>query len=300
MSVTQLRAFHFVAAAGSYSQAARSMAVSQSTLSGQVRQLEAASGMALFERKARGVVLTPDGEALYKVTSRLFAALAEARTLLKSRTNEGGRLRIAADGVVHSLPILQALKQRRPKLVFSLIVQNSDSVIEQLLEYRADIGITAQFPTDPRLHVRPLSSMRIGVFLPERHPWTARTDLCLADLSGCAFVLRERGSRTREVFEQNLALQDIALGPVLEVSTREGVREAVAAGFGAGVVADLEFGFDSRLRFLPLRDAPIAIDEYLVCLDERRRLPIVTEFFACALATFTPPASPGRSGPATA
>lgn len=300
MSVTQLRAFHFVASAGSYSQAARGISVSQSTLSGQVRQLEAASGMALFERKARGVTLTPDGEALYKVTSRLFGALAEARTLLKSRQIEGGRLRVAADGVVHSLPILRALKQQRPKLVFSLIVQNSDSVIEQLLEYRADIGITAQLPTDGRLHVRPLSSMKIGVFLPERHPWTARSELYLADLRDCPFVLRERGSRTREVFEQNLALQNITLGPILEVSTREGVREAVAAGFGAGVVADLEFGFDTRLRFLPLRDAPLAIDEYLVCLDERRRLPIIAEFFACAAATFTPPASPALSDPEAA
>ncbi|WP_454684192.1 LysR family transcriptional regulator [Ancylobacter moscoviensis] len=325
VSVTQLRAFHFVAAAGGYSQAAREMAVSQSTLSGQVRQLETASGVALFERKPRGVTLTHDGEALYKVTSRLFAALAEAGMLLKSPQVEGGRLRVASDGVVHCLPILRLLKMRRPKLAFSLIVQNSDSVIEQLLEYRVDIGITAQLPADERLHVRPLTHMKIGIFLPERHPWAARPELSLADLEGCPFVLRERGSRTRAVFEQNLAQKGVTLGPVLEVSTREGVREAVAAGFGAGAICDLEFGFDSRLRYVPLRDASICIDEYVVCLDERRRLPIIADFFACAEAAFalpavagaaltgptpaslalaapalTLPASPARSGPAAA
>lgn len=299
-SVTQLRAFHFVAVAGGYSQAAREMSVSQSTLSGQVRQLETAAGVALFERKARGVTLTPDGEELYKVTSRLFAALTEAATLLKGPLPEGGRLRVASDGVVHCLPILQALKQRRPRLTFTVIVRNSDSVIEQLLEYRADIGITAQMPKDERLDVRLLTNMKIGVFLPRRHPWAARTELSLADLNGCPFVLRERGSRTREVFEQNLAQHGVTLGPVLEVSTREGVREAVATGFGVGVIADLEFGFDTRLAYLPLKDATVSIDEYVVCLAERRRLPVIADFLACAAATFTPPASPAKSGPSAA
>lgn len=299
-SVTQLRAFHHVAAAGGYSQAAREISVSQSTLSGQVRQLEAASGLALFERKARGVTLTRDGEALYRVTSRLFAALAEADTLLRSKQTEGGRLRVAADGVVHSLPILLALKVRRPKLVFSLVVDNSDSVIEQLLEYRVDIGITAQLPKSERLHVRRLTTMKIGIFLPAQHPWASRGELHVAELQGNPFVLREHGSRTRQVFEQNLALQGTTLGPVLEVSTREGVREAVAAGFGLGVVADLEFGFDSRLRYLPLCDAPLVIEEFVVCLDERKRLPIIADFLSCAAETFTPPALPVRSDPPAA
>ncbi len=264
------------------------MAISQSTLSGQVRQLETSSGVALFERKARGVSLTADGEALYKITSRMFAALAEAGMLLKQPRTAGGRLRVAADGVVHCLPILRLLKTRRPHLAFSLTVQNSESVIETLLEYRADIGITAQLPRDDRLHVRSLASMRLGVFVAAQHPWAERTGMNLAELEGAAFVLRERGSRTRAIFEQNLARAGVGLGPVLEVVSREGVREAVAAGFGVGVTADLEFGFDSRLRYIPLADAAIGIDEYVVCNDEHRRLPIVADFLACAVETFRP------------
>ncbi|MDF1586450.1 LysR family transcriptional regulator [Marinimicrococcus flavescens] len=288
MSVTQLRAFHLVAAAGGYSQAAREMAVSQSTLSAHVRQLEAASGLALFERKPRGVVLTPDGEALYQVTSRLFTALAEARIILKREAADGGRLRVAADGAGHCLPILSALRQRRPNLVFSLQVLNSGAVIEQLLDYRADAGITAQAPSNERIYSRPLTSMRVGAFVPKEHSWARRGRLRMKDLEGCAFVLRERGSRTRAVFEQNLERHDVTLGPVLEVSTREGVREAVAAGFGVGVTADLEFGFDARLRYLPISDATETIDEFVVCLEERKRVPIIAEFFACAEAVILP------------
>ncbi len=299
-SVTQLRAFHFVAMAGGYSQAAREMAVSQSTLSGQVRQLEGLSGVVLFERGPRGVTLTADGEALYEVTCRLFSALAEAGRMLKSRQAEGGRLRLASDGPVHSLPILGALRRRRPKLIFSIQLHNSDSVIEQIVQYRADVGITAQMPRDSRFHVQPLNSMKVGVFMRKDHPWARRRSLTVRELQGLPFVLRERGSRTREIFEQNLAAHDVTLGDVIEVSTRDGVRETVAAGFGLGAIADLEFGYDSRLHYLPLQDARIAISEYVVCLGERRRMPMIADFFRCAADAFQPEAPAGQLDPEAA
>lgn len=299
-SVTQLRAFHFVATSGGYSQAAREMAISQSTLSGQVKQLEAIAGVVLFERGPRGVRLTADGEALYEVTARLFSALSEAGRMLKSRQSEGGRLRLASDGTAHSLPILRALRRRRPKLVFSIQLHNSDSVIEQVAQYRADVGITAQMPTDSRFHVQPLTTMKVGVFLPKNHPWVHRRSVSVKDLQGLPFVLRERGSRTREVFEQNLAAHDVTLGDIIEVSSRDGVRETVAAGFGFGVIGDIEFGFDTRLHFLPLRDASIAINEFVVCLDERRRMPMIAEFFRCAADAFLPPEQADHPNPEAA
>lgn len=289
MSITQLRAFHVVAVCGGFSRAAREMAVSQSTLSAQVRQLEAASGIQLFLRKPRGVLLTPDGQALFDVTKRLFAAELEARTFLRRDARQaGGHLRLAADGVFHPVPILARLQKGRPHLTFTLNIGNSEQVIEQLLDHRVDVGITARLPADRRLHVRPMLSMGIGVFMLAGHPWAARTGIAIRELAGHAFVLRERGSVTREVFEQNLAEHGVAIGPALEVTTPEGVREMVAGGFGLGIVADREFGHDTRLRFVPLADARIAIDEYMICLEERRRIPLVRDFLACAGALFGP------------
>ena len=171
MSVTQLRAFHFVAMAGGYSQAAREISISQSTLSAQVRQLEASSGLSLFERTPRGVILTPDGRALYNITSRLFAALGQATNLLKSQRSGTGRLRVCADGVTHALPILAKLRERRPELNFQLVIQNSDRVVEHLLQQQADVGISANPLRDERLYVRPLINLRIGAFVPKTHPW---------------------------------------------------------------------------------------------------------------------------------
>jgi aminoethylphosphonate catabolism LysR family transcriptional regulator len=284
VSTKHLRAFHFVALAGGFSRAARELGIGQSTLSAQVRHLEAGSGVNLFERNPRGVVLTDKGRVLFEVTSRLFAAEAEARSILRGEgARAGGHLRLAADGAFHPAPILAAMKAERPQLTFALSIGNSEQVIDSIIDHRADVGITARLPTDPRLLVRPMLSMGLGVFVPAGHPWDGLSRISMAQLAGVGFVLRERGSVTRQVFEQNAAEHQIRLGPVIEVSTREGVREMVAAGFGVGVIGDSEFGFDSRLRLLRIVDAHRRICEYAVCLAEHRRLPLVREFLARAV-----------------
>ncbi len=66
------------------------------------------------------------------------------------------------------------------------------------------------------------------------------------------------------------------------MQTREAVREAVAAGFGIGVVFESEFGNDARFRPIHVADADLAVGEYVVCLEERRRLALVRTFIDIA------------------
>lgn len=278
MSITQLRAFHYVALAGGFSQAARELATSQSTLSGQVGQLEASSGVSLFDRKPRGAVVTSEGQALLELTTRLFAAETEIREFLRDEAGRSGYLRVAADGPVLPLPILASLRAARTGLRISLSIDNSDRVIDALVNFRADVGITARYPNDTRLHAQQYLTMKLGLCVPADHALAPRSSVTMEELAGRAFILREKGSLTREVFEKNTLEHAVKLGPVMEISTREGGREAVAAGFGIGVVADLEFGHDSRLRFIPISDAHHTISEYAVCLSERKHLPLVREF----------------------
>lgn len=223
--------------------------------------------------------LSPQGERLFEITARLFQAENEAKAFLRGDTDSaGGHLRVAADGPVLPLPILSRLKAERPQLTFSLSVDNSARVMEQIIDYRADVAITARAPDDPRLYGVKFLSMRLGLCVPVFHTLAARESVFVAELEGLSFVMRERGSRTREIFEKNLADHGISIQPVIEISSREGVREAIANGVGCGVVADLEFGHDARLSFVPLCDATELIDEYAICLAERRHLPLVRRF----------------------
>ena len=283
MNLTQLRAFHVVARAGSFSLAARTGGASQPTLSAQVKALEASYGVGLFARKGRGVQLTPVGQSLHAITARLFAAEDEAQALLAgSRALTRGHLRVSADSAYHVMPILAALKGRHAGLTFSLKIDNSAAVIDQLIDHSADIAVMAKMTSDPRLFSMKLREDRLVLFARRNHAWAKRRRIVLADIAGRDLVVRERGSITREVFETRLAQADVKPGTLMEVQTREAVREAVAAGFGVGVVFESEFGNDSRFSPIQVADADLAVGEYVVCLEERKRLALVRTFIEIA------------------
>jgi DNA-binding transcriptional LysR family regulator len=71
----------------------------------------------------------------------------------------------------------------------------------------------------------------------------------------------------------------------MEISGREGVREAVAAGFGIGIVAENELLADSRLRALPVNDAELVHAEFVVCLQEMRSLRVNDAFLEMVSAS---------------
>ena len=279
MNVSGLRAFHAVAEAGSFTRAAAATGLSQPTLSSQVRLLELSHEASLFDRKGRGVLLTPLGKKLLDVTTRLFAAEDDARALLEgARTLRSGHLRVAADSATHVMPLLSALRKRHHGLTFSLSIDNSTNVLQQLLDYGADIGVTARATSDPRLHSVLLRRDRLMLFAPQGHPLAASRSIPMADLGGQDLVIRETGSITREVFESRLAEASVRPGVLVEVQGREAVREAVAAGFGIGIVFDSEFTIDPAFVPIEITDADLDVAEYVVCLESRRKLPLLRGF----------------------
>jgi aminoethylphosphonate catabolism LysR family transcriptional regulator len=280
---TQLRAFHLVADAGSFSLAARTAGLSQPTLSAQVRALEASYAVDLFDRRGRGVRMTPTGQSLFALTTRLVAAEDEARALLTGgRALTRGHLRVSADSAYHVMPILAELKRLHPGLTFTLKIDNSAVVLDQLTEHGADVAVMAKMTSDPRIYSMKLREDRLIVFVPQGHAWARRRHIRLTELAGRDIVVRERGSITREVFEARLAQAGVVSGSLIEVQTREAVREAVAAGFGVGVVFDSEFGTDARFHAIEVSDSDLSVGEYVVCLQERQRLAVVRAFLNVA------------------
>lgn len=292
MISTGLHAFHAVAQAGSFTKAARARNVSQPTLSAQVRALEEAHGVRLFDRRGRSVVLTPLGQSLLVITTRLFAAEEEAQALLAgARTLTRGHLRIAADSPTHVMPLLARLKSRHAGVTFSLRIGNSSDVLQLVLDCSADVAVTAKQTSDPQIHSIRLRADRLVAFVPSGHPWSRRETAALGEFEGQDLVIRERGSITREVFETRLAEARVRPGALLEVQTREAVREAVGAGFGIGIIFDSEFGHDPGLESLQVTGADLLVAEYVVCLEERRRIPLVRGLLDIARELAREPAS---------
>jgi LysR family transcriptional regulator, low CO2-responsive transcriptional regulator len=277
--LTGLKAFHAVAVAGSFTRAASAIGLSQPTLSSQVALLEAKHAVSLFDRKRRGVTLTPTGKRLLDVTSRIFAAEEEALDLLRgARSIQTGHLRIAADNASHVMPVLARLRAANPGLTFSMTIDNSTNILQRLLDYEADLGVMARLTSDPRIFSLRLKRDRLILFVPACHPLAARGFVDIAELQDVDIVIREPGSVTREVFEASLTQAGVRPGRLVEVQSREAVRETVAAGFGIGVIFESELGADPVFRPVIVRDSDLGVAEYVACLENRRRLANIKGF----------------------
>jgi aminoethylphosphonate catabolism LysR family transcriptional regulator len=276
MNHAQMKAFHAVAREGGFSAAARALGLTQPTLTVQVRALEEAYNVPLFHRRGRQVSLTRAGEELYTLTQRYFSVEREAGEFLRAEGGlSQGRVSIAADGPFHLMPLIGAISDELPGLEIVVSVGNSEAVVRALLDYEAEFGLLSEYRMDDRLAVLSASRHPIVLMMPAGHEWAGRSGISITELHGAPMVLREKGSSTRRTFETALAAAVITPKVVLEIGSREAVREAVAAGLGLGVVQEPELGEDARIAAAPIKGADLQATELIVCLEERRESPVM-------------------------
>ena len=103
-------------------------------------------------------------------------------------------------------------------------------------------------------------------------PWS------IAFLDDTPLVLRETGSVTRQTLEREMHQAGLRIRPAIQVEGREAAREAVVVGIGVGVVSASEFGADSRVYAMPIRDCTQRMKETLVCLKEQSSRRVVVTF----------------------
>lgn len=281
--LAELKAFDATARFGSMSAAARALGITQPTVSMHVGRLESQFGVELFHRRGRRVELTDFGATLRDVTHRIFRGEEDAAALLASARNRyTGRLVLCAVGPYNVTPMIRRYLERWPGVEIAVSVGDSREIVERVLDYRGDLGVLVHSVDDPRIHCVPLRRQRLMVFAPRGHPLAARTSVRLADLQGQAFVVREVGSTTRRVFEEGLRAAGVTVRVAVEMGSREAVREAVAQGLGLGVVADTAYVGDARLVPLPIEGAGLHTHPHVICLADRRQVPLVAEFLRVA------------------
>ena len=259
------------------------MNVTQPTLSQQVKLLEETYGVRLLDRTGRGVQPTTLGKALFEITHRLFEIEQEAAELLTgAKRLTSGRILIGADGPFHVVPLIRRFQQIHPGPEVMLSLGNSTEMLANLLSTKLDVVMIADLPGDSRLFAVPLRRDPILAILPAGHALARRRALRLQDIAGELLIMREPGSVTRKVVERGFAELDLTPSRVMEIGSREAVREAAAGGLGIGFVSAMETMPDPRVVLLPIYGVRMDIDEYAVCLRERRHLATVKAFLQVA------------------
>ena len=165
MDWDKLKVFHAAAEAGSFTHAGERLGLSQSAVSRQVSALESELGVSLFHRHARGLILTEQGELLYRTAHEVFMKLEAARTkLTDSRERPNGELKVSTSpgiGIHWLLPRLGEFLDLYPDIQIQLITTDEEL---DLAMREADVAIRLRQPTQPDLIQRKIFSVHFHAY----------------------------------------------------------------------------------------------------------------------------------------
>ena len=160
MDWDKLKVFHAAAEAGSFTHAGEQLGLSQSAVSRQVSALEQELAVSLFHRHARGLILTEQGDLLFRTAHDVFMQLQAARAkLTDSRERPSGDLKITTTpgvGINWLIPRLGEFTALYPEIRITLIVTDEEL---DLSMREADVAIRTRKPTQPDLIQRKLFAM---------------------------------------------------------------------------------------------------------------------------------------------
>lgn len=281
MLSAELKAFHMVARLGSITQAAKKLGLSQPTVTTQIRNLEGQYGVELFYRGGRRLMLSDEGTALLPMVQKLLQQEADIEFFLRNSGQVQGSLRIGATAPYYILDLVKEFRIQFPQCEVTLEIGNSQQVIEALEEYRVDLCASSQKIEDTRLTRLLLGEDPLVLAVHQHHPLAIHARVPLKALNGHCLLMREVGSTTRVLTESLLDKANLSMGPLLEIGSRESIREAVLRNIGISIIARHEVPNNPKLKVIELESAPL-IGEYLYCLKERRQARLPSAFLALA------------------
>ncbi len=238
MNVTlrQLRAFIALAQRGSFTSAADTMHVTQSALSGLIKELEITLDVRLVDRSTRRMQLSEVGHEFYpfikKIVQDLDGVLGDIRNLKELKN---GMVRVAAPQLMACtlLPeIIAAYKIKHPGVQIRLTDCAVENVSSRVLSGEVDFGIGPERDPTPEVTARTLFEMPFMLVFPKGHPLEKQKRICWADAVHFPFIALQGQFAERLTLDLHASLRDLTLNPSNEVTFMTTALSMVSANLG--------------------------------------------------------------------
>ena len=263
MDWDKLKIFHAVAEAGSFTNATTILNITQSAISRQIQSLEQDLNVQLFERHARGLTLTENGEYVYKTAHEVICKLKEVETSLGDQKNKpSGKLTITtvrSFGTHWLTPRIQEFMNLNPEIEIELIFDDKEL---DLSTRQADIGIFMRRPKQLNYIQRKLVDINYHIYGSTKYLEKYDIPKTTNDLNKHRFISFGKGAPS-PVFNPDWALK---LGnkdnkkrkPIMKVNSIMGLLLAVESGVGLAALPDyLVSQSQNVIKVLPKLEGPI-------------------------------------------
>ncbi|GFN32002.1 selenium metabolism-associated LysR family transcriptional regulator [Paenibacillus xylaniclasticus] len=240
----QLHIFYTVAERGSFSGAAQALHMTQPAVTMQVQSLEDYFGTKLLQRSTKRIELTEAGRALLPYAQRSMELIRETDAAMSAFTSKlKGRLQLGASLTIgeYILPrLLGPFGREYPDVSISMKVMNTAQIMDDISNHQLNFGLIEAPVNHPDMQMDKVMSDELVLIVAPDHPLAKMDHVTLADAVKHRFVVREQGSGTRLVMEEQLKSKQIdpsSIDIVMELGSTGAVKSAVEAGIGISIVS---------------------------------------------------------------
>lgn len=284
ITLRQLEILAAVAEHGSFSAASKAIHLTQPAVSMQIKQLEGAMEVPIFEHMGKKIHLTEPGHAILQFAELVEHELTNLKQAIANMQGlKGGSLTISVASTVNAFAarMLAHFSQRHPDVRINLNVVNRSKLLEHLADNRIDLALMGQPPRGRNLKATAFLDNPLVVIAACGHPLARLRKVRMQQLLDEPLIGRERGSGTREAIEKHFNDQGLDFGAAMEMNKNEAIKHAVEAGLGLGIVslhtikAELAAG---QLQVLKVEGFPLVRQWYLVQRANKRLAPAAFAF----------------------
>ena len=260
MNVTlrQLQAFRQVAEQASFSKAAERIGLSQPALSATIRKLEETLGVRVFDRTTRQVLLTPEGEELLRLATRMVDEFEiVAGDLQDYLARRRGRVVVAALPTAAAVilpPVIARYRADNPGIDIRMHDGLHGAILEQVRSGAADFGITVEPRDTDEFRFERLFADRIVLVCRPDHPLAGRSAVTWAEMAVHPVVAMSRTTSVRQLMDVACAQAGVTIHPLYEASHLATIGGLVGAGSGVAALPSLSLPL---LRFAGLSSVPL-------------------------------------------
>lgn len=268
LNLRQIEAFRAVMLTGSVVGAARLMSVTQPGVSRTIGLMELRIGYALFERRGRRLVPTPEAEALYREIEHLYGSIERISQVAQDiRYQRAGALRVATLPALAQWLVPRAIARflaTRPNVTVFVQSLPSRQIAELVSTRQFDVGIVELPLSRPAIEIEPLEPVASMAVLPAGHRLATKKLISLKDLDGERMVLLSQHSFLRYQMDEAFSKLGVAPNVVLETPSSLIACALVAAGAGITLV--------SRLTAAPFAGPDLVVRPIKEALASRQAL----------------------------
>ena len=241
MTLRHLKIFITVADLGSMTAAAKALYIAQPTVSQSISELEDYYGIKLFDRLSKKLFITEKGSQLLSYARHITDLVNEMEYVMKN-PDKSGTIKVGASLTIgtYLLPeLVNEFIRQYPFWQVKAVTKNTQDIEQLIIRNEIDFAVVEGMVHTPDIIANPFMEDDLLLVCGRKHKLYGIRSISLGELSGLRFIVREKGSGTRELFENMMAMNEIKWQPDWECNCSDVLKSAAVSGIGVAVISKL-------------------------------------------------------------